>query len=368
MANISIIPHDWMGGNNLFDNSKNEKSQRFERFQKLKEMLEKQGHACHTTDMFTPADIDVLIFHDLHHELAEVLRVLKGNPGVRLVYTPNEPVVISPLHHPDTLVQLPFDLILTWNDDIAGKYERVVKCNIGQPVINVAEVPDIPYPERKFIAAIYSNKSSQAAGALYEERLQAIEFFADKPEGMDLYGMGWGESRLPYIHSVFKGPCKSKREVLKHYKFSIAFENVKGLSGLITEKIFDCFDAGTVPIYLGAPNIRNYIPESTFVDFAKFGNYQALYEYLSNMPEKIHRGYLDAAHEFLHSPAYYPFTSSCYAETLTANISRIMAMPKPNRSLASFKVQIMKQVISNPNIFTEFRKFRRLLMDMAVAW
>jgi len=368
MANIAVISHTWMGGNNLFEHSKMGCSKTPERFGKLKHLIEKQGHACYTSGMLPPADIDVLIFHDLHYELAEVLRVIKGNRCVKLVYIPNEPVVISPLHHPDTLVKLPLDLILTWNDNISGKYEHVVKCNIGQPVINVAEVPNIPYTQRKFIAAIYSNKSSQATGALYEERLEAIRFFGSKPEGMDLYGVGWGDSPLAYIHSVYKGPCDSKHEVLKHYKFSIAFENVKGIPGLITEKIFDCFAAGTVPIYLGAPNIRDYIPESTFIDFAKFGNYQALYEYLSNMPEETYRRYLNAAHEFLKSSAYFPFTSSGYAETVTTHIARILTMPQPNRNMMRFKFRIMKQVISHLINLRQLRKYRRLLIDMAVTW
>jgi hypothetical protein len=45
----------------------------------------------------------------------------------------------------------------------------------------------------------------------------------------------------------------SKRDYLFHKKFNICPENVDA-SGYVTEKLFDAFAAGTIPIYLGDDN------------------------------------------------------------------------------------------------------------------
>ena len=49
---------------------------------------------------------------------------------------------------------------------------------------------------------------------------------------------------------------------MQHYRFYICYENTEGVEDYITEKIFDCFAAGFVPIYWGASNIEKYIPKN----------------------------------------------------------------------------------------------------------
>ena len=84
--------------------------------------------------------------------------------------------------------------------------------------------------------------------------------------------------------SIYRGPCKSKYEVLCQYKFGICFENME-MKGYITEKIFDCFYAGTIPIYFGASNIEDLIPSESYIDFRKFTSWKALYSRINGMTE-----------------------------------------------------------------------------------
>lgn len=51
----------------------------------------------------------------------------------------------------------------------------------------------------------------------------------------------------------------SKIALYAQYKFIIAFEN-SVLEDYVTEKLYDPLYAGTVPIYLGAPNVEDYLP------------------------------------------------------------------------------------------------------------
>jgi hypothetical protein len=59
-------------------------------------------------------------------------------------------------------------------------------------------------------------------------------------------------------------PVADKWDGLAPYRYSIAVENHSG-PDYWTEKIVDCFLAGTMPIYFGATNIADYFPADSFV-------------------------------------------------------------------------------------------------------
>jgi hypothetical protein len=58
----------------------------------------------------------------------------------------------------------------------------------------------------------------------------------------------------------------------------------------LSERMFVCFDAKTIPIYIGAYNVDNFVPSDFFIDLRKYiGNYEALYEELNSISEKKYR-------------------------------------------------------------------------------
>lgn len=76
------------------------------------------------------------------------------------------------------------------------------------------------------------------------------------------------------------GTVESKAITLAKYKFCICYENMRDVKGYITEKIFDCFMAGCVPIYWGASNITDYIPADCFIDRRTFTSMEELYVFM----------------------------------------------------------------------------------------
>jgi hypothetical protein len=147
---------------------------------------------------------------------------------------------------------------------------------------------------------------------LYSKRIEAMAALA--PLGVvDLYGRGWAKwwSRasmwLPYwknrktLMSIYKGACDSKYEVLSQYKFSLCFENM-AMKGYVTEKIFDCLYAGTVPIYLGATDISGLLPEAAYVDCRRFASWIKMQEFLVRMTELELQAMRQAGRAFLSSP------------------------------------------------------------------
>lgn len=140
---------------------------------------------------------------------------------------------------------------------------------------------------------------------LYGERLKAIKYFSNVP-GFDLYGGGWGKlPRHPlymhykkYIDRVYRGRAGDKMEVLSKYKFAICYENAP-YDGYVTEKIYDCLAAGTIPVYLGAPDIETIVPPDCFIDFRRFKDYEELHKYLVSFSDEDIEKYRQNIFRFL---------------------------------------------------------------------
>ena len=153
--------------------------------------------------------------------------------------------------------------------------------------------PNFDDPKEKFIAMINTNVAphSLTNNELYGERLKAIRYWSDVP-GFDLYGYGWDRRpRHPlyfhygkYVRKVFRGSVADKIKTLSSYKFTICFANC-AYRGYVDEKIFDCLAAGSIPIYLGAPDVEKSVPPSCFIDFRRFADYSALHKFLSGLTE-----------------------------------------------------------------------------------
>ncbi len=153
---------------------------------------------------------------------------------------------------------------------------------------------------------------------LSSERLKFINFFSQTNE-IDLYGYGWDKRPFfPYwfykkaIEKVYKGTIGDRFQIMSKYKFYMCFEN--GIApGYISEKIFDCFYTGTTPIYLGAPNITDYIPKNCFIDMRDFNNYEELRGFLKSLTESGIETYRQNARKFLESEKFKPFTKEYFA-------------------------------------------------------
>jgi hypothetical protein len=301
----------------------------------LSKQLEKLGHKTATIDTDSIKKFDAVLFLDfptLKNKYFNQLLKLGHNNMYLLIAE-------SPIIKPDNLDaenHKYFKKIFTWEDDIIDN-KKYFKINYSH---NIPKEFNFDLgKDKKLCAIIAGNKSDNHPAELYSERIMAIRWFEkNHPDDFDLYGLGWDKynfygkflgvklarlNRLKFLTKLlgphypsWRGQVRSKNETYKNYKFSICYENVKGFNGYITEKIFDCFLAGCVPIYLGAPNITSHIPKNTFIDKRNFDNYESLYKYIKNMPDSEYEGYLKAINDFLTSDKSYQFSAEYFADTL----------------------------------------------------
>lgn len=152
----------------------------------------------------------------------------------------------------------------------------------------------------------------------FVDRIEAIRYFARYAD-FYLYGLGWDQpiqgfgpdyhqAALKAYQGSIPANLQSKREVMSHFKFAICFENCS-FPGYVTEKVFDCFLAGCIPVYFGAPDIADFIPPETFVDYRQFSGFADLDRFLRAMSEAESRIYLDAARAFLASTSFDKITT-----------------------------------------------------------
>ncbi|KAK4563137.1 hypothetical protein RGQ29_005588 [Quercus rubra] len=103
--------------------------------------------------------------------------------------------------------------------------------------------PVQPKTENALAAAFISNCGAR------NFRLQALEGLEKSNVKIDSYG-GCHRNRDGRVDKV---------QALKHYKFSLAFEN-SNEEDYVTEKFFQSLVAGSVPVVVGAPNIQDFAP------------------------------------------------------------------------------------------------------------
>jgi hypothetical protein len=232
-----------------------------------------------------------------------------------------------------------FDTIFTWHPDLARR-EGYVRAGFSQ---RIEPGPVDGWSARgRFLCAIAANKRSFHPDELYSRRLAAIAWCErHHPDHFDLFGPGWDRlvppgprwirgawSRIPALPSLlapgrpsWRGLAASKRECLLSSRFNLCFENAQRIPGYITEKIFDAFMAGCVPVYWGAPDITEHIPGDLFVDFRECSGFHDMWRRLELMDEREYRRRQGLIRDFLSGSGAKPFDAAHVAGLLASHLT-----------------------------------------------
>lgn len=298
----------------------------------LKEELSHRNFSLDTLDMHHLDEFDKIIFLDYPSSSNFNLDKLHKNAELYLILLESENIKKD---NWDKTNHKYFKKVFTWNQNLVDNIKYFdLKLSNKVPKDFKIEINS----ERKFCINISGNKKNNDPNELYSERRKIIKWFnKNHPSDFDLYGFGWDKfcfgyplgrlNRFNFLTKLLKprlkfyrGSVDSKYSVLKNYTFSVCFENIKSTPGYITEKIFDCFFCGTIPIYWGPEEITDFIPSSCFIDIREFNNYDELYNYMKNMTDERYKEYLQAIEDFVNSKDIYIFSAECYTKTITDNI------------------------------------------------
>lgn len=307
----------------------------------LGQRLRELGHRCATIDTDDIGKFDAVVFLDhptfLNPYFRRLVKPSGHSQSLYLILAEN------PANRPDNYWKsghAVFEKIFTWASDLVdGK--KYIPCFLPNRVPRPFAIE--PRARPGFCATIASQKYSAHPAELYSERVRSIRWFEEnQPADFDLYGTLWDKwwfkgrlSRLNLILSPlyrqfpraglcqrfpsWRGTVPRKRDVLSKYRFSICYENAV-FPGYITEKVFDCWFAGCVPVYLGAPDVSRLIPGGTYIDKRDFRDYQELYRYMKTMSDSEYDGYRAAIESFVKSDAIFPFSAEGFADTMIRHL------------------------------------------------
>jgi hypothetical protein len=233
----------------------------------------------------------------------------------RLALFLGEPAVIARRNW-ETELHQPFKVIFTWNDEYVDGV-RYHKFNHPIPQY-VPKPPVVPFAQKKLLVNISGNKFSKQPGELYTARRDAIRYFEQVvPDQFDLYGTGWNQVELDRVaFKSYRGTVKHKWDVYPYYRFGLTYENCFGVSGYITEKLFDCMRAGCVPIYWGAPNINQFVDQDAFIHRDEFKTNDELADYLLSMSSEEYEQRQQCMRAYLESERFAAFLPAAFANTI----------------------------------------------------
>lgn len=300
----------------------------------LRDKLAAAGWQCHTQDVYLSEGIvpDVTLFLDIPSVPVDELLGPWARETRKWVLMLECGIVIP--RNWDTRRHAQFERIFTWNEEwLDGK--KYIKMNFLNSFPEI--IPDSFSKKEKLCTLIAMQQKSSHPLELYSKRVEAIRWFeTNHPEDFDLYGRGWGEfvfsgprlvralNRIKFLKKLlapkfpsYKGAIPNKRPVLEKYRFCICYENARDIPGYITEKIFDCFFAGCIPVYWGAPDIGKYIPRDCFVDKREFPTYEALYSFLKGMTDEEFLRRIKAIKDYIASDGPYQFSDRYFGDVIT---------------------------------------------------
>lgn len=321
-------------------------------FKALKSALLKLGYEFNTFDITPPEKADLIICLDE----VEIYKQLNIN-GISSFLIISEPPVYTPENWKKENHKY-FNKVFTYDLSLcdSSKYIHYVfpiEFEKHPHLINVKEGDYIKRNLSTLIAGAFQiSKPKKGSVSLLHERFVLMNWFSkNAPNDLHFYSRNFSSKSFEFfkgasllnklklnnvvkfiskikarsVDSVYKGSLPPLEKIVKqqNYNFSFCFENSKNINGCISERIFDCFAASSVPIYFGAPDIEKWIPNNCFIDFRGFKSYSELYEFIKEMPFNTYSNYLENIQKFLNSNQIDKFKVSSYVNKIINEINTL---------------------------------------------
>lgn len=222
--------------------------------------------------------------------------------GLHFLYI-SEPLCVYPDQY-RRAVWRRFDAVYTWNPSLVHPAFRNIKrpfCGFPHPVSWNQSDPSGEMPDwaarRQSLCMINNNKRSLIEGELYSERVRVAHWFHEDGQiACDVFG------KLPFPLPNYRGEAPhGKLSTIQQYRFALCFENLNlnpWSRGYVTEKLFDCLAAETIPVYWGAYDIENVLPADCYIDFRRFSSLATLRDRLTGMSEAEWSMHADAMRRY----------------------------------------------------------------------
>ena len=211
-------------------------------------------------------DLDVADAVVVHLPTAPPLSTLRKRPGQIWVAFSMESEVTVPLMA-DPRAMAPFDLEVSYRRS-ADLWRPYFGPGSRDGLLQAPQAKTEPFPVAHFQSNAY-DRSGRTSWV--RELIRRVKVAS--------YG-----SVLPTVPQAGSVATRAERlAVSARHKFTLAFENSIAVD-YVSDKLFDVWIAGSVPVYLGAPNVADFAPsDHCFIDVADFAGPAELAGYLNHL-------------------------------------------------------------------------------------
>lgn len=222
--------------------------------------------------------------------------ILKRYFTCRHIYLAFEPTVVNVDHSRKLISKLAgcvYDAVFVTHKGLGLKDVYEVEMPVDISVLNNWEKEDLSQ-----LACMFSGDKYAFGKELYSERRKIIEYAErNHISGFKFFGPNWHKPYSEYVN--YGGIAEDKAQAARPYRFIFCLENEFGMSGGVSEKIFDALILGKVPIYYGANDISFYVPNKCFIDYGSFSSLDECFNYIREMNDETYYNYIENIYNFM---------------------------------------------------------------------
>ena len=310
---------------NIFIDYYDEEYSNFARF------LRHEGHNVNTYDVFVKENckIDVMIFFDMPYNYRRAKKFIEDSRIVTILWL-REPENVR-MDNYFLHLHRKFDFIQTWKKYYWDNTKYFPYSCTRVDVTKRRKFTS--FNSKKHMCMINANKHSEVEGELYSYRKEFIQWCdVNCPSLFDLYGFRWDRKiftgnkakralnkiSIPNfltgyeIPKTYKGEVTDKILTLSQYKYVFVTENTLAEDYYVSEKLFDALLAGSVPIYIGCPNITELVDKRAFIDARQYRNFSDLFDYTIDIDAEEYTRYLEFGEKVLSSKYASELSPECW--------------------------------------------------------
>jgi glycosyltransferase involved in cell wall biosynthesis len=287
-------------------------------------------------DMIAPGS---LVYVSLCHSHEMPQKVLKRRDVHRIAYTLESPNIRHQQQWDTGFLKSHFDHVLTYWQPLLQDESFASFCPHNTHHLDFTNPKDMALlhtPSKpvtnKSVVIVLERRDLEGDYTINDIPLKCLDklrsHYVKDLTDITAYGLGWGNYRdnpnLKVGHTFHRSlDTKKAVDYYKDFTFVLIVENTDA-DGYVSEKIYDAFIAGTIPLYYGNSNSLVGIPSDMYVDLKKFQKSNELQECLDSLSlkevEKIRNTILKKREQVLRT-----VSTKAFAETLDQVCQKLLA-------------------------------------------
>jgi hypothetical protein len=223
---------------------------------------------------------------------------LRRTDLTRVLYTIESPNIRHQQQWSLAFLQAHFDHLLTYWAFLLDKYpDWTTFCPQNTHHLDFDNPKDVALlhtpskPVGRDVVMVLEKRDLQGEYSINGVQLTCLDplrqTYVESLTDITVYGIGWGQykrnPKLKVGHTKHRSlDERTAVDILKDHTFVLIIENTTA-SGYVSEKIYDAFIAGCIPLYFGNNNARVGIPTDMYIDLSDIPTSAALQDVLDNL-------------------------------------------------------------------------------------